>query len=273
MKLSFWTIIIMAVSVAFAILSFAILHQTLPTLKMAEEYEKYQGLLDTEIGKERRAKQRVDKAMQDVQRASDKWNGYVAVRTPATSVPEGGINLAVNPYQLSVDTQKFRNSVQRAVNAQVKKGGVRVVQGPQVPDPGTADDPNTLLTNYYNYTSLGFPAVIFDFGPITVEGTYEQIMANVRSYKSMPRYLAVADGLQITGTSPNLTGTYNLTIVGFIRGKNIFPPIPAGGAPAVGGMPGGMPGMPPGMPGRGGPGMPPGYPGGPGGPGGAGAER
>ena len=46
----------------------------------------------------------------------------------------------------------------------------------------------------------------------------------------MPNYLAVADGLQITGTTPTMTGRYNLSIVAYIRGDKIAPPVPEGGA-------------------------------------------
>ena len=88
-------------------------------------------------------------------------------------------------------------------------------------------------------------------------------MDNVRAYKTMPHYLAVADGLRIDGTSPNLTGTYNLTIVGFIRAKKIAPAVNEGAAAAATGGFGGTGGFP------GGPGGPGGF-GGPGGPGGAG---
>jgi hypothetical protein len=54
----------------------------------------------------------------------------------------------------------------------------------------------------------------------------------------MPNYLAVADGLQITGTTPTMTGRYNLTVVAYIRGDKIAPPVPEGGA-APGGVQGG----------------------------------
>lgn len=258
MKLSFWTIIIMAISIAVGILSFAIFHQTIPTLKMADNYTQYRTQLETEAAKESAAKKRVQDALNTVRQKTQIWNGYVATRTPTSDVNTGGISLAVNPYQLTVDTQKFRNSVQRAVNAQIKRGGVTVVQAPSVPGPAD-NDKAELILSYYNYPGLRFPVVIFDLGPVTVTGTYQQIMANVRSYKTMPRYLAVADGLQITGTSPNLTGTYNLSIVGFIRGKQIFPSIAGATAAATPGAPGGFApgGFGPGGPGPGGPGGPP----------------
>lgn len=251
MKLSFGTIIIMAVSVAIGILSFGIFHQLLPTIQATEYYKTYRDQLETEANKKSQADRRVERAKAAVQAKAQAWNAYVATRTPENDVNRGGVNLAVNPYQLTVDTQKFRNSIQRAVNVQVKKGGVKVVgTGPTVRGPLNTDQASTLLADFYNYPGIQFPVVIFDFGTVTVSGTYDQIMANVLSYKSMPRYLAVTDGLRITGTSPNLTGTYNLSIVGFIRGKEIFPAISTeggGAATGPGGMPSGPGGMPSGM--------------------------
>ena len=253
MKLSFATIIIMAVSIAIGILSFGFFHQWQPTQTAVTNYNAYREQLQAEGDKMPQAKKRVEKAKQIVQAKAETWNAYVATRTPEPDVSRGGISLAVNPYQLTVDTQKFRNSIQRAVNEQVKKGGVKVVSGPSVRGPQGTDQASTLLADYYNYPGIKFPVVIFDFGTVTVTGTYAQIEANVRSYKSMPHYLAVSDGLAITGTSPNLTGTYNLSIVGFIRGKEIFPaPTTEGSGTAGGAVGGGFPGGPP----RGFPGAP-----------------
>jgi hypothetical protein len=114
---------------------------------------------------------------------------------------------------------------------------------------------NEVLRTFYNYPPFAFPVVILDLGQVTVRGTYDQIKANYKAYSKMSRYLAIADGLQLEGTGATLTGTYNLSVVGFIRGKKIAPPIgdAAGAAPAAGGIPG----LPPGVTPFGGPGGPP----------------
>ena len=266
MKLSFWTIIIMAISIAVGVLAFGFFHQYQPTMTAANYYTEYKAQLDTEAAKANAAKGRVTKAQAAVRVKDAAWQRYVATRTPEPGVERGGISLAVNPYQLTVDTLKFRDSIQRAVNNQVKRGGVKVVQAPFVRSLQTTDESGAdVLTDFYNYPGIRFPVVIFDFGTVTVSGTYAQILANVRSYKSMPHYLAVTDGLSLSGTSPNLTGTYNLSIVGFIRGKQIFPTATAA-ATVPGGVPGGAPGGVRGAPGAPGfPGAPPGFPGRPGG--------
>jgi hypothetical protein len=155
----------------------------------------------------------------------------------------GGINIGVQAWQLTVDSKKFRNNIQRALNAQVRRGGVTVLAAPKVPEPD--DSAATILANYYNYPAIKFPVVIFDLGTVSVRGTYKQIMDNVRSYSTMPRYLVVVDGLRIEGTAPVLTATYNLTLVGYIRGTKIYPPVPEGAASATNsGGGGGFPGVP-----------------------------
>ena len=197
-----------------------------------------------------------------VNRAAQDWNAVVATKTPSNSLANNGIDLNVNAYQLTVDSLKYRNNVQRAFNHQLHAGGVKVVAAPEIPFP--TDSAKDILANYYNYPAFGFPVVLWELGSVTVSGTYQQITANMRAWSSMPRYLAVADGLVLTGTSPNLTGTYNVTLVGFLKAKTVTPTPPEGAAPTnAGGPPQGMggpgaPGGPPQSIGRGGPGGPPG---------------
>jgi hypothetical protein len=247
MKLSGLTIFLIGLSVALIAISYAFFHKWQPNMTEKQSYVTLAEQLQNEINKRPMAQKRVDDAKAMVEERAAKWRETVASRTPSTSLASGGIDLSVNAWQLTVDAPKFRNSIQRAVNAQVKRGGVRVISGPEVPDP--EESASSVLASYFNYPAIKFPVVIFDLGTVTVQGTYEQILTNVRSWTNMPKYLAVADGLQLSGTAPTLTGTYNLTIVGYIRGTEIFPPVPEG---AAGAAPGGGGGAPPGGGGRGG---------------------
>jgi hypothetical protein len=196
------------------------------------------------------AQKRVKVALAQVQAKDAAWAVYVANRTPAQSVTRGGIDLDENAYQLGIDTFHFRDSIQRALNAQLRIGGVKVLNAPTIEMLDPNIEVNSILPTFYNFGPLPFPVVMFDFGAITVQGTYGQIMTHLRSYKNMKNYLAVTDGLTLTGTAPLLTGTYNLSIVGFIRGKHIFPPVSeqataagiGGGGRGRGGL-GGFPGM------------------------------
>lgn len=270
MKISLHPGSIYALGVAFSLilLSYGYLHHWSPKIAEGDARKENAKLLDAEAKKLSQAYKKIEAANTLVRERESAWRGIVATKTPPVDVSRGGINLNVNAFQLAVDTRRFRNNVQRAVNKQVVSGGVRVLSLAPVPSIGVNDPANGILAAYYNYPAIAFPVVIYDLGQIEVEGTYSQILANVRSWSRMPRYLAVADGLALSGTAPRLRGTYNLSIVGYIRTNGIFPPVPEGaaGGGAQGGAMGGPPsgpggpggsfrgGPPPGSPGMGGPG-------------------
>lgn len=246
MKLSPIAIFLLGLMVAVIAVSYGLFQHFLPNSRDADTYAAWGEKLDAEGAKMPAAIKRVENAKEQVEEISDKWQMTVARKTPSSSVAAGGINVAVNPYDLTVDARTFRNNAQRAINSQVKSGGVTVVQGPSVPLP--PDDPETIMSSYFNYPGSEFPVAIWDLGQVTVTGSFSQISENIRAWSRMPNYLAVADGLVITGTAPNLTATYNVTVVAYVRGKKIGAPIenaraqavgtPApGGAPAAGGIP------------------------------------
>jgi hypothetical protein len=276
MKLSPLTILIIGVCICVMLMVYGF-NQFQPNMAEAKGLEDNAAALNAEGDKLPQAKKRVEKAKAKLQATADSWEQIVQVSTPPATLAEGGIDLNENAWQLVIDTHTYRDNIQRAVNAQVKKGGVKVLAGPQVPlSPESA---TTILSEFYNYPAIKFPVVIFDLGTIQVEGTYDQIMANVRSYAHMPHYLAVADGLRLEGTSPKLRATYSVSIIGYIRSKKIFPPVPESGGASTGlagsfgapgaagglGGPAGVTGPPAGFGGPGvgrGRGLPPGVPGG-----------
>lgn len=238
MKIGALPIFLIGLAVGLIALSYGFFKEWKPN-KLETQYQNdLRQQYEIEGAKMATAEKRVEKAKEMVNEKAAQWRTVVQAHTPTESVNSGGINLAVNAWQLTVDAKKFRNNVQRAVNAQVRSGGVVVPNGPSVPAPDEAAA--SIVANYFNYPAIPFPVVIFDLGTVTVQGTYAQITANVRSWSRMQKYLAVADGLAITGTSPNLTGTYNLTVVGYIRGDKVYPAVPegaagTGGAGAAGG--------------------------------------
>lgn len=234
MKLSPLTIILIGVSIFIMAVSYGFFQHYMPNTKEAGYYRDYAEQLQTEANNLPAAQNRLKKAEELVETKAAEWRAVVAYKTPLPDVVGRGVGLNVDPWQLTVDTAKFRNNIQRAVNAQLVKGGVKIVgTGPMVPMP--TDNASGILASFYNYPTIAFPVVIQELGQVTVEGTEAQIMENVRAWKNMPRYLAVASNLSITGTSPNLRGTYTVTLVGYIRGKDIFPNPPEGAAPAGGG--------------------------------------
>jgi hypothetical protein len=230
MKLSGWTIIVLGVCLG-AMAFFYVFFDVYQPNEVAAGYMKaYKEQLETEAGKQKRADARVLKAMQKVTEAAHKWNFYVDKNTPPDSLAGGGVNLTENDYQLVVDSPKFRNSAQRAFNAQLRSGGVKIVSAPEIPAPTMNE--KDILASYYNYPALSkIPLVLWELGSVTVSGSYSRIMQNVRSWSNMPHYLAVVDGLRIDGTSPNLTATYNVTILGFIKAQKLYPnpPVNIGG--------------------------------------------
>lgn len=210
------------------------LREYIPNMEDAKNRAAAADKFEAEAAKLGKAKQRLESAKEIVQAKADEWQKIVAARTPPKSLGAGGIDLNVHAWQLVVDSRKFRDSIQIAVNNQVKQGGVRVINGPSIPEPDV--DATRIVSAYYNYPAIPFPVVIFDLGAITVQGTYEQIKQNVMGWSSMPNYLAVASGLSLQGTGEVLTGTYSVSMVGYIRGDKIFPVVPErGGGPGQGG--------------------------------------
>lgn len=249
MKLSALPIILIGLALGVVVLSYAFFWEYKPNMDQAQFNSEQARLLETEAGKMPLAKKRVEQAEQMVREREAAWNAIVATRTLPSSLSNGGINLNQHAWQLVIDARKYRNNAQRAVNAQLKRGGVTVVNGPSVPFPD--ETAPTILANYFNYPAVPFPVVIFDLGTVTVRGNYSQIVNHVRSWSSMPNYLAVTDGLQITGTSPQLTATYNLSVVGYIAVDGLYPPVPEGGASGGGQNQGGPGPGGPAAPGRG----------------------
>jgi hypothetical protein len=270
MKISPISYLISGLAIGLIAFFYGLFIQWIPNTSDAAAYRKNTDMQNEQAALMPKAQRRVENTLALVNAKDAAWQKFVATRTPTDNLATNGINLNVNAYQLGIDTDTYRDSIQRAVNKQLRMGGVKVLNAPTIPmlDPNV--EVNSILSTFYNYPAIPFPVVIFDFGTITVQGTYSQIMNHLRAYKNMPNYLAVSDGLTLTGTSPLLTATYNLSMVGFIRGKHIFPAVSeqntgtGGRGGGLGGGPGGGRFGPPG--GFGGPGGPPGGFGGPGGP-------
>ncbi len=248
-KLSGWVWIVVGVFIGLTLLSYGYFQFYEPDTKEAEMVNNYAAQLQVEAAKLPATQKRIDNAKMRVQEAAEQW------RRIASAKSQGGvgfIDLGQDPLALTVNAPSYRDKVQLAVNRQVKAGGVVVVNGPLIPQP--SNDPTSLLNTYFNYSTLFYPVVLFEPGTVTVRGTFEQIARNVQAWSSMKDYFAVVDGLVITGTSPELTATYNLVLLGYIPGGVSGPlaqPVVtgpagtaasgAGGAAGGGGLQGGGP--------------------------------
>jgi len=272
MKLSPWVIYVIGLCVGLPVLAFGYFMHYQPNHEQAVATKQVAEQFQAEGAKSKKADERRKAAVALVEKSAREWNAIAADRTPPTGLARGfAPDLSVNSYQLVVDTFKYRNNLQAAINHQLHAGGVTVVSGGYVPDIDL-NVSNSILNSFYNYTTFGFPVVILNLGQIQVEGkSYKQIFDHVKAWSNLPHYLAVTDSLALTGTTPSITGTYNLTVVAMIRGKAIAPAVPEmastngggfgagpGGPPSgFGGPPsgfGGPPGMPPGGRPGGGPG-------------------
>lgn len=231
---------IIGLAIAFIALSYGFFQHWQPNNTEAAYWDTNAELLQAEADKKGQAIKRKELAQKLVDEEAAKWQVIVEQKTPPANLQQGGINLAVNRWQLTVQAQVFRNNIQRAVNRQLKIGGVTVVNGPEIPKPG--DNASSIISDYFNYPAISFPVCIFDLGTVTVTGTAEQIFRNMEAWADMPGFLAVADGLALNGTAPTLTGTYSVSLVAYIRGTEIAPPVPEGSGGGTGGGGGGAPG-------------------------------
>lgn len=263
MKLSPWVFYVIGLCLMIPLLCFGFFMHYQPNMALAQMNNDAAESYRTEGAKKNKADERRKNARDLVLKSAAEWRRIAEVRTPPTGVERGyAPNLAVNPYQLTVDTQKFRNNLQKAVNAQMRSGGVEVITAPYVQGVDVNAPANSLLASFYNYSTYGFPVVIMNFGPVTVQGkSYKQIFDHVKAWSKLPHYLAVTDSLSLQGTTPSITGTYNLTVIAMIRGTTVGPQAPEGAAASTagGGSPFGGGGNP--FAGRG-PGAGPGFGGG-----------
>lgn len=221
-RISGWVWIVTGVFVGLTVVAYGWFQFYKPDVAEAALINEYADALHREATKKSKAEQRREKAIAYVEKTAEELRVLLDKKW---ANGEGFIDLGVDPFTLVTTAPMFRDKVQNAVNRQLKHGGVEVQTAPLIPFPGT--NPATLMDSYFNYTRLPYPVVIYDLGNVTVTGTYEQIVQNVEGWTNMPDYFAVTHGLAITGTSPELTATYSVSIVGFLPGQ---PNGPLGGA-------------------------------------------
>ena len=224
MKLSARDIYSISTSLAIILLAYAFFYHFLPNQTQAAYDREYIQQLQDQAYKLPLAKKRLKQTEKTIAEMAEKWQSIVLQKTPPQSVEKGGIDLSVNRWQLTADARKFRDSTQKALNLQLKKGDVLVIKGPQIPFPSTSA--SSIVEDYFNYPAIPFPVALFDLGQVVVQGTLNQIQRHMASWNEMPHYFAISDGLKLLGTSPKITAAYNLSLVAFIRGKQVAPQVP-----------------------------------------------
>lgn len=236
-KINPWTWIISGLLLALCILCFGFFFHYKPNSTSAALINESADAYKMEGDKMKKAKDRVKHATELLQAQDEQWATVLDSKAVSSSRETGGIDLGESRYQLVVDARRFRNDIQSLVNGRMHRGGVKVIQGPLVPTFSTSA--SNIVESDFNYPALGYPVLSYDFGQVVVEGTFDQIAEHVESWTDIPNFIAVTDGLTINGTSPKLRATYNLSMVGFIRGTVVHPPVPDSAVENQGGQGGG----------------------------------
>ncbi|MEN3000898.1 MAG: hypothetical protein ABDI19_03540 [Armatimonadota bacterium] len=143
-------------------------------------------------------------------------------------MPKNTIDLS-NRLQAWVQWHDMVREIGKKLEAWPVKTGVVPLYTVQLPGPPT--DPNQI-------PSL---ALVFPIGQVQVRASsFEALLNHVRKWNEVPNLLVLVDGLTVQGTSPNLIGSYTLTVFVYPKGP-AGPPVPSGtGGGAGGAMPGGM---------------------------------
>ena len=143
-------------------------------------------------------------------------------------MPKSTISLA-NRLQAWVQWHDMVREIGKKLEAWPVKTGVQRLYAVQLPGPPT--DPNQI-------PSL---VLVFPIGQVQVRASsFNALLNHVRKWNEVPNLLVLVDGLAIQGTSPNLIGTYTMTVFVYPLGPE-GPTVPSGSG---GGTGGGMPGAP-----------------------------
>jgi hypothetical protein len=178
--------------------------------------QKHNADLQGVVAKMPMAEKRVQDAKDEQALVTRGWADYIIRKSPPTST----INLAQNRWKISTQYQTFITKLTLDVTNHIRKTGVTIQKGPGVPP--TTDNPNILISDVFHFgKGLSYPCAVYPFKGIEVRGTFDKILKHFESWNKFPNYIALADGLKLSGTSPNLVGTYDLTVLVFPRGDSI----------------------------------------------------
>jgi len=224
MNVSATSIRVAYISFSFTLMSFVYFMHYAPSTETLSQYENYINQLELQRMRLPAAKKRIKKTLDEIKTTSDKWESIIKLKTPPLSLIDGGIDLSVNRWQLTVNARKFRDNAQELINNHMKSRNIKVISGPLIPTP--TSEASKIVEDYFNYPAIPFPVVIFDLGEISVQGNTEQIESHIKSWNNLPRFMALTHNLKLSGTSPKILATYDLSIIGYIRGNEISSYVP-----------------------------------------------
>ncbi len=207
-----------------------------PTLQNIAYHEANIQQLEQKVAMIPRAQALVQRAEQKVKEAEQQL-----AMIDRTKMPKNTIDLS-DRLKAWMGWQNMVREIGKKLEAWPEKTGVQRLYN--VALPGPPNDPNAINTI----------ALVFPMGTVQVRASsFEGLLNHVRKWNEVPNLVVLVDGLSIQGMSPNLIGTYTMTVIVYPRnGDKAGPPVPS--TPGAGGggmgMPGGFGGGPPGpMPG------------------------
>ncbi len=200
-----------------------------PTLQSIKYHEENIAQLEQKVAMIPRARQLVQMAQDKV----DEANRALA-EIDRTKMPVNTIDLSDRLKAWMQYPDMVREIGKKLEAWPAKTGAERLYT---VALPGPPSDPNAIPEL----------ALVYPIGTVQVRASsFEGLLNHIRRWNDVPNLVVLVDGLAIQGTSPNLIGSYSLTVFVYPRvsAGQPGPRVPSSPQAAAGGAPGGFGGGP-----------------------------
>lgn len=194
-----------------------------PTLQNIQYHEENIAQLQQKVAQIPHARQLVQQAQQRVEQA----NRDLAV-IDRTKMPVNTIDLS-DRLKAWMQYPDMTRGIAKKLEAWPEKTGVQRLYNVALPPP--PNDPNAIPTL----------VLVYPQGTVQVRAaSFEGLLNHIRKWNDIPNLVVLVDGLTISGMSPQLFGSYTLTVFVYPRhGDRPGPNVPSspqasGGAPAGG---------------------------------------
>lgn len=195
-----------------------------PTLQNIKYHEENIALLEQKVAQISRAQQLVQQARQRVEQANRDLAVIDRTKMPVTTYDVSDRLKAWMQYPDMI------REIAKKLEAWPAKTGVQRLYRVVMPPP--PNDPNAL------------PALVwvYSLGAVQVRASsFEGLLNHVRKWNDIPNLVVLVDGLTIAGMSPELVGSYTLTVFVYPRnGDKPGPNVPSSPQAGAGGAPGGL---------------------------------
>ncbi len=194
-----------------------------PTLQNIKYHEENIAQLEQKVAQIPRARQLVQQAQQRV----DQANRDLAL-IDRRKMPVNTIDLS-DRLKAWMQYPDMTREIAKKLEAWPEKTGVQRLYNVVLPPP--PNDPNAIPTL----------ALVYPMGTVQVRAaSFEALLNHVRKWNDVPNLVVLVDGLTISGMSPQLFGSYTLTVFVYPRnGDKPGPNVPSS-PQAPGGAPGGF---------------------------------